>query len=114
MKPRNNPQRLYAWDLAHKVFSEHETPPLLVCADPNPKKCLTMQTAPSISFPEFTSRLDSIPKDREIIFYCESALDSAAAERASEYLEKGYSRAGSLDGGIEAWNTITGFLPNRR
>jgi len=114
MKHQKTPQRLYAWDLALKLFSGRGSAPLLVYVDSDPERSQAMYIDPSISLQEFTSRLNSFPKDQEIVFYCEFAHDPAAAERAAEFLEKGYSRAESLDGGLEAWNAITSFLPGRR
>ena len=112
MKRRPTPRRLYAWDLAHELFSSRGSAPLVVCADP--ENCETMKIDPSISLQEFTSRLETIPKDREIVFYSKLASDSAAAERAREYLEKGFSGTASLEGGFEAWITIANFLPGKR
>src|SRR5690242_7060885 len=114
VKPEKTPLRVYAWDLAHRLASGRGPAPLLVCADRDQEKCKAMKIGPTVSFQEFTSRLESLPKDTEIVFYCESAQDPAAVERAAEYLERGYSRAGSLSGGLEAWNTIANFLPGRR
>jgi rhodanese-related sulfurtransferase len=43
---------------------------LLVCAYDDDAKFKRMQLEGGISFDEFKSRLPSIPKDQEIVFYC--------------------------------------------
>jgi len=43
---------------------------LLVCAYEDDAKFKRMQLEGAISFNEFKSRLPSIPKDQEIVFYC--------------------------------------------
>jgi rhodanese-related sulfurtransferase len=43
---------------------------LLVCAYDDEQKCKQMNLQGSITLNDLKSRQDSIPKDREIIFYC--------------------------------------------
>jgi hypothetical protein len=43
---------------------------MLVCAYDDEQKCKQMNLQGSITLSELKSRQDSIPKDREIIFYC--------------------------------------------
>jgi len=43
---------------------------LLVCAYDDQEKCRNNHLEDAIFYNEFTSRLPSTPKDREIIFYC--------------------------------------------
>ena len=42
---------------------------LLVCAYENEAKCRRLNLAGSISFASFKSRINSLPKSQEIIFY---------------------------------------------
>lgn len=44
---------------------------LLVCAYDSEKKFQDNQLKRAISLDEFNSRIESIPKDRELIFYCD-------------------------------------------
>lgn len=43
---------------------------LLVCAYEDPEKYKKVNLEGSISFTTFQSRLSSLPKNKEIIFYC--------------------------------------------
>jgi hypothetical protein len=43
---------------------------LLVCAYDDEAKFRRMRLQGAISFAEFTSRLPTLPQDREIVFYC--------------------------------------------
>jgi hypothetical protein len=43
---------------------------LLVCAYDDDAKFKRMQLEGAVSFNEFKSRLPSLPKDQEIVFYC--------------------------------------------
>ncbi|RJP22631.1 MAG: ArsR family transcriptional regulator [Candidatus Abyssobacteria bacterium SURF_5] len=43
---------------------------LLVCAYDDEQKCKSMKLEGSISLKEMESRLSSVPKEKEIIFYC--------------------------------------------
>jgi hypothetical protein len=42
---------------------------LLICAYPDEEKFRSMQLEGAISLEEFQSRISSLPKDQEIIFY---------------------------------------------
>lgn len=43
---------------------------LLVCAYDDDKKCEDLRLAGSLNLREFTKMRASIPKDKEIVFYC--------------------------------------------
>jgi hypothetical protein len=43
---------------------------LLVCAYPDETKCNKMKLQGSITLPEVESRVPSLPRGQEIIFYC--------------------------------------------
>jgi len=106
---KHEPRRLFAWDLGHKLRPGLARP-LVVCADADPEKCARMKINGSLSLKEFESRLDSIPRNREIVFFCSSPQDATAARRAAEYQEKGYTRISILAGGFDAWTSIANFL----
>jgi rhodanese-related sulfurtransferase len=54
-------------DAYHRVLAGQT---LLVCAYDDEAKCRQMQLQGSIPLTQFASRAPSLPKDREIIFYC--------------------------------------------
>jgi len=62
------PQRLKAEDVRRRI--EGGDGPLLVCAYDDAEKCRGFGIGEAIPYPEFKSRLDSIPKSREIVFFC--------------------------------------------
>lgn len=43
---------------------------LLICAYPEEAKCRSMRLEGSITLSELQSRLPSLPKNQELIFYC--------------------------------------------
>ena len=61
--PRVSPQ--YVWDKTH---SGADT--LLVCAYDDPAKCAKVKLQGAIDMRQLEARLASVPKDREIVFYC--------------------------------------------
>jgi hypothetical protein len=62
-----------------------------------------MQLEGAISFNEFKSKLPSLSKDQEIVFYWGWAKEASAAGQAAKYIGMGYKNAKALGGGIEAW-----------
>src|SRR6266702_3873959 len=48
-------------------------------------------------------RLDQLPADREIIFYCTCPNEASAAQVAKKLLGLGYTRVRPLQGGLDAW-----------
>jgi rhodanese-related sulfurtransferase len=76
---------------------------LLVCAYEEDKKFRNMRLEGAISYNEFKKKLSSMPKDQEIIFYCESAQEEHASERAEEYANKGFENVKVLGNGLKAW-----------
>jgi hypothetical protein len=43
---------------------------LLVCAYDDSEKCRKIGIEESIPYPDFKAKLDSIPKSKEIVFFC--------------------------------------------
>ena len=76
---------------------------LLVCAYEEDDKFREMQLEGSISYKEFKKKVAQLPKDQEIIFYCSSAQEEHAAERAEEYADQGFERVKVLGEGLKAW-----------
>jgi membrane protein DedA with SNARE-associated domain/rhodanese-related sulfurtransferase len=52
---------------------------------------------------EIDSRLHDLPKDREIIFYCNCPNEASAAQVAKQLIQLGYTRVRPLAGGLDAW-----------
>ena len=62
------PQRIDAEEVQRRV--RHENGALLVCAYDDMQKCRDMEIEESIPYPEFKTRLESVPKSKEIVFFC--------------------------------------------
>ncbi|HEX9396657.1 MAG TPA: DedA family protein/thiosulfate sulfurtransferase GlpE [Burkholderiales bacterium] len=52
---------------------------------------------------EVDQRLNELPNDREIIFYCTCPNEASAAQVAKKLIELGYTRVRPLQGGLDAW-----------
>ncbi len=63
----SEPIRISPQEVRQKISSGNV---LLVCAYDDDEKFKKMHLEGAISFRDFTSRFSSIPKDKEIIFYC--------------------------------------------
>ncbi len=61
------PERISAQEVRRKVQSGEA---LLVCAYDDEEKFRNLHLEGGISFQEFQSRLPSLSKDQEIVFYC--------------------------------------------
>src|SRR6266704_1325606 len=62
---------------------------------------------------EVGQRLDELPSDRDIIFYCTCPNEASAATVARKLIELGYTRVRPLHGGLDAW-IAAGFEVERR
>jgi rhodanese-related sulfurtransferase len=76
---------------------------LLVCANEGEDRFRENQLAGAISLDTFRSQADVLPRDREIIFYCDCPHDELSTQRAEEYQAKGFENAKALAGGVAAW-----------
>ncbi len=88
--------------------------PLVVCADESLVTAGRLRIEGAVSLQQFESMQESIPKEREIVFYSASTEDRTAVKRAVEYQDRGYTRVSFLEGGILAWDSIAPFLPAPR
>jgi rhodanese-related sulfurtransferase len=113
MSSHKRPRRIYAWDLAHKLL-QGTGAPLVVRADVALTADSRCTIEGTLSLQEFKAKQDSIPKEREIVFYSSSPGDGQAVECAVESERGGYSRVAILEGGISAWSAIAPFLAARR
>jgi rhodanese-related sulfurtransferase len=57
----------------------------------------------AISLTEFRRRVDSFPKDENVIFYCACPHDETSIMRAEEYQKQGFTNVQVLEGGVNAW-----------
>jgi len=57
----------------------------------------------TIRLNELRARADELPRDREIIVYCNCPNEASAAHAARELASLGFSRVRPLRGGIDAW-----------
>jgi rhodanese-related sulfurtransferase len=76
---------------------------LLVCAYEDEAKCRQMQLQGSIPLTQFASRVPSLPKDQEIIFYCAWPAEATSAGQAVRYQAQGFTNVKAMKGGTMAW-----------
>lgn len=77
---------------------------VLVCAYEKDEEFCKNDLEGAISLSEFRRRIDSFPKDENVIFYCACPHDGGAIRRAEEYQEKGFLNALVLEGGVRPWH----------
>lgn len=56
-----------------------------------------------IEMAELDEKLRDLPKDREIILYCNCPNEASAAKVASLLMQRGFKRVRPLEGGLDAW-----------
>jgi rhodanese-related sulfurtransferase len=76
---------------------------LLVCAYEDEAKCRQMQLQGSIPLTQFASRVPSLPKDQEIIFYCAWPAEATSAGQAVRYQAQGFTNVKAMKGSTMAW-----------
>lgn len=62
---------------------------------------------------EVDRRLDQLPVDRDIIFYCTCPNEASAAQVAKKLIELGYTKVHPLQGGLDAWLAAGYQVENR-
>jgi rhodanese-related sulfurtransferase len=62
---------------------------------------------------EVDRRLERLPADREIIFYCTCPNEASAAQVAKKLIGLGYTKVRPLHGGLDAW-IAAGYEVERR
>ena len=95
-----DPKRVSAEEVHEKLKASNA---LLVCAYEDESKFKKMRLQGAISFNEFKSKIPSLSKDQEIVFYWGWPKEASAAGQAARYLEQGYKNVKCLAGGVEAW-----------
>jgi rhodanese-related sulfurtransferase len=76
---------------------------LLVCAYDKEEEFRQNDLEGAVSLSEFRKRVDSLPKDENIIFYCACPDDEGATREAQKYFREGFINARILMGGVNAW-----------
>jgi len=76
---------------------------LIICAYEKPGKCDDVALQGSISQDDLLGRINDVPKDRELIFYCACPNEKSAAIRAIRYARHGWWNVKVLDGGVNGW-----------
>jgi membrane protein DedA with SNARE-associated domain/rhodanese-related sulfurtransferase len=57
----------------------------------------------TMDYEELKMESPPLPRDREVIFYCNCPNDAGAAYAARKLIDLGYTRVRPLDGGLDAW-----------
>jgi rhodanese-related sulfurtransferase len=76
---------------------------ILVCAYENDQDFRQNDLEGAISLNDFRQRIDSFPKDENVIFYCACPHDEASTAQAEKYRKEGFVNARVLEGGVNAW-----------
>ena len=76
---------------------------LLVCAYQEDEKFKQMRLEGAMSYKEFKKKVASLPKEQEIIFYCDSSQEEHAERIAEEIRDQGYEKVKVLGEGLKAW-----------
>jgi membrane protein DedA with SNARE-associated domain/rhodanese-related sulfurtransferase len=98
--------RLTARQLTEKIAAGEQ--PILI----DLRSHAARQDVPSIpgsllfSFDEVFTRHRELPRDRDVILYCDCPRDAASVEVTRKLRELGLTRVWPLAGGIEAWHAL--------
>ncbi len=83
-------------------------PPLVRDQDPR-----FIPGALAMDVAEVDQRLEQLPADREVVFYCSCPNEAAAAYVAKKLIDLGYTRVRPLEGGLDAWDAAGYEVENR-
>ena len=61
----------------------------------------------SLSLEDLKAKHEDLPRDRDVILYCDCPKDAASVQGAVLLRKLGFTRVWPLAGGIEAWRAIT-------
>ena len=76
---------------------------LLVCAYADNAKFSRYRLEGAIPLSALQDQIGKLPRDQEIIFYCNWKDEHSAASLASQYQELGFRNAKALKDGVEGW-----------
>jgi membrane protein DedA with SNARE-associated domain/rhodanese-related sulfurtransferase len=83
-----------------------EPPPIIVDVRSPTAQELQLQRIPGalhVPVHEVGARVGTLPRDREIIFYCSCPNEASAAQAARLLMQHGFKRVRPLHGGLDAW-----------
>ena len=89
-------------------------PPVVVDLRSQMGRDLDRRTIPGalvMSLDEVTRRLNELPANREIVFYCGCPQEATAALAARKLLELGHTRVRALLGGLDGWDEAEAVPP---
>jgi rhodanese-related sulfurtransferase len=83
-----------------------EPPPIVVDVRSPTAQELQLQRIPGalhVPVHDVAARVGTLPRDREIIFYCTCPNEASAAQAARLLMNHGFKRVRPLHGGLDAW-----------
>jgi len=96
--------RITAEELRHLLDSGK--PPVIIDVRSRAERELDPRSIPgarAFEVEELEKLIDSLPADRDVIFYCTCPNEASAARAAKRLIDRGYTRARPLRGGLDAW-----------
>ena len=96
--------RITAEELRHLLDSGK--PPVIIDVRSRAERALDPRSIPgarAFEVEELEKLIDSLPADRDVIFYCTCPNEASAARAAKRLIDRGYTRARPLRGGLDAW-----------
>jgi len=96
--------RITAEELRHLVDSGRQ--PVIIDVRSRAERELDARSIPgalALEVEELERLIDSLPADRDVIFYCTCPNEASAARAAKKLIDRGYTRVRPLRGGLEAW-----------
>jgi len=96
--------RITAEELSHLVASGKQ--PVIIDVRSRAERELDARSIPgalAFEVEEMEKLIDSLPADRDVIFYCSCPNEASAARAAKRLIDRGYTRVRPLRGGLEAW-----------
>jgi membrane protein DedA with SNARE-associated domain/rhodanese-related sulfurtransferase len=106
--------RISAEELRHLMDSGKH--PVIIDVRSRAERELDARSIPgalALEAEEIKKLLDSLPADRDVIFYCSCPNEASAARAAKGLIDRGYTRVRPLRGGLDAW-TEAGYAIERR
>lgn len=65
----------------------------------------------ALTLDELVARQHELPRDRDVILYCECPRDASSVEGTRRLRKLGFTRVWALAGGLGAWNAAAGKSP---
>ena len=96
--------RMTAEELRHLMDSGKQ--PVIIDVRSRAERELDARSIPgalALEVEELERLIDSLPADRDVIFYCTCPNEASAARAAKRLIDRGYTRVRPLRGGLEAW-----------